>query len=132
MDGIEGKIIIPTNEGYQFLNAAEINYLQADNVYSVFYLVDGSTVVSSKNIGYYEPLLPAKMFFRIHHSHIVNLSKIRKFIRGTDAYIILDNKKALKVSRSYKDRLLNLFKSGVCIRSRMEQKELIEQNNKDS
>lgn len=118
MQGIEGKITIPTQEGYLFLNAAEINYVEAANVYSVFHLVNGTTVVSSKNIGYYEPLLPSRMFFRIHHSHIVNLTKMYKYIRGKESYIVLENKKVLRVSRTYKDELLEIFKTTPLITDR--------------
>lgn len=109
------KISIPNPEGYLFLNPSEINYVEADNVYSNFYLNDGTKIVSSKNLGYYEEQLEKCNFRRIHHSYIINMDKIYKFIRGNDSYVMLENKKILKVSRSYKDRLLQIFKAGVFI-----------------
>lgn len=108
---IEGKIQIPIQEGYLFLKADEIHYVEADNVYSNFYLNNGNKIVSSKNIGYYEAHLKMLNFMRIHHSHMINLNKMYKFIRGNDCYVILENNKILRVSRTYKDELLEVFRN---------------------
>jgi len=107
---IQGKIQIPIQEGFMFLKADDIQYVEADNTYSTFYLDDGSKIVSSKNIGYYEEHLKSLNFMRIHHSHIVNLNKMYKFIKGNDCYVMLDSQKVLRVSRSYKDELLEIFR----------------------
>jgi len=48
-------------------------------------------------------------FLRIHHSHLINLQKIEKYIRGDGGYVVMDDKKSLSVSRSRKEALLSIF-----------------------
>jgi two-component system LytT family response regulator len=45
-------------------------------------------------------------FLRVHHSFIVNLNEIEKFIKGDGGYLIMSDGSSIDVSRSRKDILL--------------------------
>jgi two-component system LytT family response regulator len=56
-------------------------------------------MVASKPLGDFEILLLNHKFFRIHHSHLINLNRIKEFQRNNGGYVIMDNNKQLEVSR---------------------------------
>ena len=104
------KLSIPTMEGYVLIQINEILYLESDNTYTKFYLENNNTVLSTKNIGFYELELIEEPFLRVHNSFMVNFNKVTKYVRADDGYLILHNKKAIKVSRNRKDEMLSFFK----------------------
>ena len=53
-------------------------------------------------------LLPEHQFFRVHHSYIINMHKIKEFLK-TDGYIILEDGSKIPVSRQKKSQFLNNF-----------------------
>lgn len=104
------RLAIPTLEGFEMINVADILYLEADNSYTSFHFKNGDSLVSSKGIGYYEEEFEDEPFLRVHQSYIVNLNQVRKYIRADNGYIILSNNKAIRVSKSRKEELLSFFK----------------------
>ena len=46
-------------------------------------------------------------FFRIHASHLVNLDKIKKYIRGDGGYVIMEDGTKVDVSSRKKHEFLN-------------------------
>jgi two-component system LytT family response regulator len=45
-------------------------------------------------------------FARVHHSYLVNLNEVEKYIRGEGGYLIMSDKTNIDVSRSRKEILL--------------------------
>jgi len=43
---------------------------------------------------------------RVHHSHLINLNEIEKYIKGDGAYLIMSEGSNIHVSRSRKELLL--------------------------
>jgi DNA-binding LytR/AlgR family response regulator len=103
------KLSIPTTEGYELVDTMDIDFLEAEINYTHIHLVNNRKITSSKNLGYYEVELNAEPFLRIHNSTIINLSKVKSYIRGDDGWVILHSGKTLKVSKSKKDDLLLFF-----------------------
>lgn len=104
------KIAIPTLEGFEILNISDITHLESKNTYTTFYIANGKNIVSSKNIGFYEEKLYDLHFLRVHHSFIVNVKHILKYIRADNGYLLVTNNKLVLVSKSKKDILMNLLK----------------------
>ncbi|WP_194716600.1 LytR/AlgR family response regulator transcription factor, partial [Mesonia oceanica] len=67
--------------------------------YTEFYLTDGTTLVSCKNIGDYEKLLPSNVFFRIHKTYIVNLNTITEIDKKQGHVCKLKNGQSLPISK---------------------------------
>lgn len=87
---VDGKII--------FLAHSEIIYCESDGNYCSIYLIGNKRLFVTKKLKEIEQLLPPAFFFRIHNSYIVNLEKVREYLR-TDGYVILDENKRIPVSR---------------------------------
>lgn len=101
------KIAIPTRDGFDFIDVNEILWLQASNIYTIFYLSDQRQIVSSQNLGSYESMLcDTGGFLRIHHSHIINFRHIVKIKRAKNLSVVMSDGKELDVSQRKKDVLL--------------------------
>ena len=104
------KIAIPTMEGIFFYNFNEIVYLQAKSNYSTIVFKDQPKILTSRSLGDYEDVLPSESFFRSHHSFIINIHHIRRYIKGDGGQIEMTNGDIVDVSRSKKEEFLKMIK----------------------
>ncbi len=102
------KITFNTDGKLVFLESDEIIYAESDGNYSTIYLVDGQKIVLTKKLKEVNELLPQDSFFRIHNSYIINLSKIKEFLK-TDGYVILKPNHKIPVSRQKKSDFLDML-----------------------
>jgi two-component system LytT family response regulator len=100
------RIAIPVDGKLVFLTANEIIYCESDGNYCKINLVDGKPLFVSKKLKDIQNLLPASSFYRVHNSYIVNLKKVREYLK-TDGYVILENRKEIPVSRNKKSAFLD-------------------------
>ncbi len=107
-DKVVEKIAIPTKDGMVFINTKDVIYLEGDAKYTTLHLLNGERYVSSKNIGEFEELFDATMFFRCHRSWIVNLNHIVKYLKN-DNQVMLSNNILIDVSTRKKDEFMKLF-----------------------
>jgi two-component system LytT family response regulator len=105
---IQKKITINTDGKLVFLQSDQILYVESDGNYSTIYLTDGHKIVLTKKLKEVNEILPSDCFYRIHNSYIINLNKIKEFIK-TDGYIILDSNHKIPVSRQKKSDFLDLI-----------------------
>jgi two-component system LytT family response regulator len=57
-------------------------------------------------------MLEEYSFLRVHHSSIVNLNEVNKYIKGEGGYLIMSDDSAIDVSRSRKEMLLKKLQPG--------------------
>ena len=110
IDNINGKITIPTQEGFEVLEMKNIMYCKADDNYTEIFLSDNHKKLVSKTLKYFEDILKDNGFARIHKSYLVNVSYIASYKKGKGGTICLSNGKELSVSASKKAKLLSYFK----------------------
>jgi two-component system LytT family response regulator len=102
------KITFNTDGKLVFLESEEILYAESDGNYSTIYLSDGNKIVLTKKLKEVNELLPNDSFFRIHNSYIINLTKIKEFLK-TDGYVVLQSNHKIPVSRQKKSDFLDLL-----------------------
>lgn len=100
------KLAIPTVEGLLFFNINEIIHLEAHSNYTYIYFSGSPKILASKTLKDFEELLPPETFFRTHHSHLINLNYIKKYIKGDGGQIELQNGTYVDVSRRKKEEFL--------------------------
>jgi two-component system LytT family response regulator len=104
------KLAIPTLEGLYFFDISTIIYMEANSNYTTFYFTDNSKITASKTLKEIEEFLPEENFFRGHHSLIINLQYIRKYIKGEGiAQVEMTNGTILEISRRKRDELMKLM-----------------------
>ena len=104
--GTTPKIGIADNNSIKFIELFNIIRCEADGKYTQFYLRGGIKETSSKNLGEYEEQLNEHNFLRVHDSHIINLDKVVRYIRGDGGEIVMNDDTHIPVSRAHKSALL--------------------------
>jgi two-component system LytT family response regulator len=97
------RIAIPTVEGLIMLPISDIIYCEANSSYTIIHLVKKEKIVSAKTLKEYEELLEAHNFFRVHNSHLINLSFVQKYVKGDGGYVIMSDQSTIGVSRSRRE-----------------------------
>ena len=104
------KIAVPTSEGFELIQANEIVYCEADDNYTYFFLKSKSKIVACRTLKEVEEqLVPFSSFVRVHHSYLVNLNEVSKYVRGEGGYLLMSTGSTVHVSRSRKEALLKFF-----------------------
>lgn len=105
------KIALPVSDGLLFVEVSNITQLQAQGAYTDVYMADGSKLLVSKKLKFFEDLLARrKSFFRIHRSHLINLNYVRKYNR-LESYIEMDNGTSIPVAKERKKEFEESFSS---------------------
>lgn len=105
----EYRIPVSTMYGFEFIDAAEILFIEAEGNYSKMKLVSGRSIVLSKKIKEQEEQLPKPMFVRIHNSYIVNVQHVKKYRKGRGGEVTLDDNSSLPVAPGRKEAFLKIF-----------------------
>jgi len=101
------KIAIPTSDGFEMIPAEIVIRCEADDNYTHFYLSDKRRITVCRTLKEVEEQLEDFGYFiRVHHSYLVNLNQIAKYIRGEGGYLIMSDGNTVNVSRSRKEFLL--------------------------
>lgn len=101
-----GKIALPTMDGLQMVSVDLIISCASEGNYTIFFLKEHKKIIVSRILKEIEELLRNYSFVRVHHSHIVNLNEIEKYVKGEGGYLIMSDGSSVDVSRSRKDSLL--------------------------
>lgn len=113
-DSANKKIHIPQQSGFSLVSIDDIIRFEAEGSYTkVFKKSDnpkGGSELLSINIKKFELQLANYQFFRCHHSHLINLNKVKGYIKGEGGFVQLSNGESIPVSRSRKDELLKRLK----------------------
>jgi two-component system LytT family response regulator len=106
--GVEGKLTLPQQDGFQILNVSEILYCKADDNYTEIYLLNKKILVS-KTLKYFEDALAEFPFARVHKSFLVNVNEVVKYRKGKGGSVVMSNGKEVMVSASKKKDFLSFF-----------------------
>ena len=104
------RLFVPNQAGIDFIEIKDIVRCEGEGNYTTFFLQDGSKTVASKGLSEYESLLKDNGFFRVHRAHLVNLSCIKRYLRGRGGSVEMNDGTELDVSRYKKDELLKILK----------------------
>jgi len=103
---VNSKIALPTTEGLQMVPIDTIISCSSDSNYTIFFLKGKQKIVVSRTLKEIEELLDEYSFIRVHHSYLVNLDEVKKYIRGEGGYLLMSDGSSIDVSRSKKEFLL--------------------------
>lgn len=113
MDNLKGgnpenfKLALPTSDGLIFIKVNDIVFCEASSNYTNIHMMDGKKHLVSRTLKEYEEMLTESNFFRIHHSYLINLHLVKKYVRGDGGYVIMNNDVSLDVSKRKKEAFLD-------------------------
>lgn len=103
------KIAIPARDGLEFIDIKDIIALEADGSYTNIRMTDNRKLLSTRNLKEYEEFLPEDLFFRAHHSFIINLHHIRNYHKGEGGYVVMTDHSSIDISKRKKKEFLERF-----------------------
>jgi two-component system LytT family response regulator len=106
------KIALPTMEGLQMIPVDSIISCASDRNYTAVLLKGKQKIIVSRILKDIEEMLEEYSFLRVHHSYIVNLNEISKYIKGEGGYLVMSDGSSVDVSRSRKEILLQKLQPG--------------------
>ncbi len=105
------KIAISSMDNLLFFNITDIIHLEASNNYTSIYFINHPKLLASRTLKDFEDLLPVDIFFRTHHSHLINLNYIKRYIKGDGGQIEMHDGTYIDVSRRKKEGFLKAVAS---------------------
>lgn len=99
----------PTTDGLIFVEDQEIIYCESDSNYTTIYLTNKRKSIISRTLGDIEGMLSKDIFCRIHHSYLINIKHLHRYIKGNGGYVELSEENFVKVSSRKKQEFLDRF-----------------------
>lgn len=104
------KIAVPTAEGFELIPADQVVRCEANDNYSHLFTKNKNKIIACRTLKEMEEQLQDFSFFvRVHHSYLVNMNEVIKYVRGEGGYLVMSDGSTVNVSRSRKEALLKFF-----------------------
>jgi len=101
-------IAIPTLNGFEIIEIDTIIFCKADTSYTYIY-TRNSEILVSKPLKFYDDLLSENNFYRIHNSHLINISHVKKYNKGKGGSVTMSNNITIDVSTRRKEAFVKLL-----------------------
>ena len=105
-----GSIAIPGLDGIELLHNDEIVRVEADGMYCHIILNNEQFRMVSKPMGSIEKHLSETIFIRVHHSHLVNIHYLVRFVNGANGVLHMKDGSIISVSKRKKKEVLQRLK----------------------
>lgn len=103
------RIVLRTAEKLHIIPVQNIIRCEAERSYSRFHLVNGKNILVSHPMKDFENMLVEQGFFRVHKSHLINLSFIEEYVKSEGGYVKLTDGTSIPVAERKKNHLLSIF-----------------------
>ncbi|MCB0643222.1 MAG: response regulator transcription factor [Phaeodactylibacter sp.] len=107
--GKPGLIALATKESIEYVHPDEIIVCCSDSNYTMIHFGDGRKKLIARTLKEFDLMLSAYNFFRPHNSYLVNLTKVKEYVRSDGGYLILRNDMKIPVSKSKREEFLRLM-----------------------
>ena len=105
------NLALPTMEGLEFIPVNDIIYCKSDSNYTHLITASGQSQTISRPLKVVEKMLGDHNFLRVHQSYLVNLTHVRKYIKGQGGELKMSNGDYITVARAKKEALLKQVRS---------------------
>lgn len=100
------RLALPVADGLELVSVDEILFCESESNDTTVHLKDRKRLVISRTLKEFEDLLEGDYFIRVHHSHLINVRFVRKYIRGEGGEVIMTDGTNVAVSRRKKQELM--------------------------
>lgn len=104
------KVVLPLIDGFEVTKMTNILYCEAEENFTQFYFTDGKKSLICRKLKFFEQVLSAHGFCRIHRSYLINLEYVQRYIKGKGGTVVLENGQQLQVANARKSKFLEQFK----------------------
>ena len=99
----DDKIALPQQYEIRYVFVNDIIRCEADDNYTVFYLIEDERILISRSLKEYSELLKPYGFLRTHQSHLVNPKFVKSWLKEDGGVLMLKNGEKIPVSKPNRD-----------------------------
>jgi two-component system LytT family response regulator len=103
------RLALPTHEGHEIIEIAQIVRCMADASYTHFYLENGLQLLICRTLKEVEQALEPNGFVRVHQSHLVNPQYLKKIVKQEGGYLVMADGTQVPVTKQKRDLLVEQF-----------------------
>ena len=100
------KLAIASHQGLDFVPIQNLIRCEADGKYTLCVLKNGKRILSSKNLKEFETILSGENFYRVHHSHLINMGHIKHYVKQDGGCLIMINDDKIGIAQRKKEDFL--------------------------
>ena len=104
------RIILKTAETIHIVDIDKIVRCESARNYTVFHMDNKEEILISKSIKEFSDTLESHNFYRVHHSHLINLKYLVKFKRD-ELMCVLSDSTEIPVATRKRDDLLKVLRT---------------------
>lgn len=105
------RIVISHTKGLKIVEDDTITHLDASGNCTTIYFNDGTRYLDTRTLKIYENILNSDKFFRIHKSHIINLSYLKEYGNDDGHFVKLKNDAKIPVARNRVSEFVKYLKN---------------------
>ena len=101
------KLALSSKHSVESIDPAEIISLESKSNYTKVYLLDGRDILCPRTLGEFDLQLcyAHSNFMRVHHSFVINLQNVLRYVKENDTLIMINNQK-VPLARSRKSAFI--------------------------
>lgn len=103
------RIALHTQDKIHICSIDEIVRCESTVNYTTFYFVDGSKKMITKTLKYFDQILTASGFYRVHQSHLINAQYIKEYVKTDGGFLKMKGDDIVPISSRKKAEILNLI-----------------------
>ncbi|MEL6558445.1 MAG: LytTR family DNA-binding domain-containing protein [Bacteroidota bacterium] len=103
------RIVLNSAEKIHMVYVKDIIRCESQGAYTIFYLTSKEQILVTKNLKEYEQLLEEYSFIRVHHSHLINFSYLKEYVKKEGGYAIMTDNAQVPVSFRKRNNLLDMI-----------------------
>lgn len=108
-EGASDILMLHTTDEIKRVKIDNIIRCQSHDNYTMFYFDTGKKVLISKTLKFYDQLLSAHGFLRVHQSHLINPKYLEAYKRKEGGYLTMSDKSQIPVSVRKRSKVLNFL-----------------------
>ncbi|HEY8896690.1 MAG TPA: LytTR family DNA-binding domain-containing protein [Niastella sp.] len=106
---LPGRVPLAMQDGISFADPQQIVYCDAASNYCFVHFTDKTKLVLSKTLKDMEDLLLPYNFLRVHHSYLVNVAQVKRYVKSDGGYLEMSDGAHIPISRQRRDRIVELL-----------------------
>lgn len=103
------RIALNSIDKVHMVHIKDIIRCESQGAYTIFYLMNKEQIVVTKNLKEYEQLLDEHSFIRVHHSHLINFTYLKEYVKKDGGYAIMTDNTQVPVSFRKRNKLLDMI-----------------------
>lgn len=94
-------------DSVELLPVVDILYMEAEGGCTRIVTTKKSKILSTRSLKEHEDLLSEKLFLRVHHSYVINITHVKKYVKGKNGSFIMSDDSHVPISATRKKEVIS-------------------------